>query len=91
MYAAVTVFVQFIEVAFVLLFVFYQIYHQNTTKRHIVSLVFGSILFFILLTPISEFGETANPDPTQGMFAVGIIVLILLIIWRHVVLRNEGG
>ena len=89
--AAITLLVQFIGIVFVLLFVFYQIYHQNTTRRHIISLIFGSILFFILLTPVQEFAESANPDPTQGMLAVGIITLILLITWRHIVLKNNDS
>ena len=87
--AAVTILFQLIGVVAVLLFVFFQICHHNITKRHIVSLVFGSILFLILLTPIYEFGDTANPDPTQGMLAVGVIILILLIIWRHLALRDK--
>lgn len=89
--ASITILVQFVGVALVLLFVFYQIYHQNITKRHIISLIFGSILFFILLTPVQEFVAGINPDPTQGMSAVGIISLILLIIWRHIALKNEYG
>ena len=89
--APITLLAQFILVALVLLFVAYQIYHQNITKRHIVSLIFGSILFFILLTPVHEFAVGVNPDPTQGMLAVGIVSLILLILWRRTVLKNEGS
>ncbi len=87
----ITIAVQFILIVFVLLFLVYQIYHINITKRHIVSLISGSILFFILLTPVNEFVEGVNPDPAQGMFAVGIISLILLIIWRRNVLKNESS
>jgi len=89
--APITLFAQFVLVALALLFVAYQLYHQNITKRHIVSLIFGSVLFYILLTPVQEFVEGVNPDPTQGMLAVGIISLILLIIWRHMVLKNEAS
>ena len=87
-HAPITILVQSIGIVLVLLFVFYQIYHQAITRRHIVSLIFGSILFFILLTPVQEFAEGAYPNPTQGMLAVGIISLILLIIWRHIVLKS---
>lgn len=84
-----TIFIQAIFVALVLLFVFYQIYNVNTTKRHIVSLVLGCLLLFIVLTPLQEFGMAENPDPTTGMVAVGIITLILLVIWRRIVLKGE--
>ena len=86
--ASITLFVQFIGIILVLLFVIYQICNRNITKRHIVSLIFGSILFWILLTPLHELNLTENPDPTQGMLAVGIISLILLVIWRKVVLKK---
>lgn len=84
-----TVLIQVVWVALILFFVFYQIYNINTTKRHIVSLVVGSLLFFIMLTPLHEFGMAENPDPTTGMVIVGIAALILLFIWRHNVLRDE--
>ena len=90
-HAAITILVQLMGIAIVLLFVFYQIYHQNITKRHIVSLVFGSVLFFILLTPVQEFAEDVNPDPTQGMLVVGIISLVLLIVWKRIVLKGENS
>lgn len=89
--ATTTLIVQFVGTASALLFVFYQICHQNRTKRHMVSLIFGSTLFYILLTPVHEFAEGVNPDPTKGMLVVGIISLILLIIWRRTVLKNEGS
>lgn len=87
--AIITLSVQFIEIILVLLFIAYQLYHQNITRRHLVSLIFGSVLFWILLTPIQEFAEGVNPDPTQGMLAVGVIALILLIVWRRIVLKTE--
>jgi hypothetical protein len=89
--AAITLLAQFILVALVLLFVAYQICHQNIAKRHIVSLIFGSILFYILLTPVYEFFGGVSPNPMRGMLAVGIVSLILLIIWRHIVLKKEGS
>jgi len=71
-----------------ILFVVHQIYNKDVTKRHIVSFIFGSILFWILLTPVYEFNLAQNPDPTQGMLIVGVITLISLIIWRRIVLKN---
>jgi len=88
-HSGITILVQFIGMAFALLFVIFQICHQKITTRHTVSLIFGSVLFFILLTPVHEFAENMNPDPTQGMLITGIISLILLIIWRHTILKKE--
>jgi hypothetical protein len=80
---------QVIWVTLLLLFLIYQVYNENTTKRHIVSIVCGFLLFLIVLTPLHEFGMAENPDPTTGMLAVGVIALILLFIWRRLVLRVE--
>ena len=85
---AMTILVQVMWVALVLLFVRYQICNQNTTKRHIVSLVCGSLLFYIVLTPLHEFGMAENPDPTAGMAIVGVIALGLLLAWRRTVLKR---
>ena len=85
----ITIFLQMIWVFLILIFVFYQICNIITTKRHLVSLVFGCILFLIVLTPLQEFGAAQNPDPTVGMTLVGVISLILLIIWRRKVLKSE--
>jgi hypothetical protein len=88
--APITLSVQLFEIVLVLLFTTYQIYNLNITRRHIVWLIFGSLLFFILLTPVQEFSPGRNPDPTRGMIVVGIISLILLIIWTRAVLKNKG-
>ena len=78
----VTLLIQFILIGSVSIFAAYQVYNRNITKHHIVSVIFGSILFFVLLTPVIEFNNGA-----YGMLAVGIISLVLLIIWRHIVLK----
>lgn len=85
-----TILVQLIIAGLALLFVRYQVYHRDVTTRHHVSLITGSLLFLILLTPIHEFTPTANPDPTRGMLAVGITALALLLLWRHTVLKRHG-
>ncbi len=87
--AITIILIQLIIGFLVLIFVFCQIYNQRITKRHIVSLIFGMVLFWILLTPLHEFNLIKNPDPTQGMLAVGIIILILLIIWRKSALKKQ--
>ncbi len=88
--ATITIIVQLAEVTLILLFMAYQIYHQNVGERHIVALIFGSIFFWILLAPVQEFRKF-NPDPTQGMLVVGIVSLILLILWRHAVLKKQNS
>lgn len=80
---------QFIELTFASCFAAYQIYHKDITERHIVSLISGSVIFFILLTPVQEFNRGLNPDPTQGMLAVGIAGLVLLLMWRNRILKNN--
>lgn len=82
------IFAQLALVVLTISFIVYHIYNKNVTKRHIVSFILGSILFWILLTPVYEFNLAENPDPTQGMIIVGIISLILLIVWRRIVLKN---
>lgn len=86
--AYVMILAQFLLFVFVSKFAINQIYNKNVTKHHIVSFIFGSVLFWILLTPVYEFNLAENPDPTQGMLLVGIVSLILLIIWRRTVLKK---
>ena len=88
--AVFTIITQFFIVALIFLFVIYQIYNRNITKSHMVSFVFGSILFYILLTPVHEFVEEMNQDPTQGMLIVGIVSLVLLVLWRYLVLKRSS-
>ncbi len=66
-----------------LLFIIGQIYHKDITKSHIVSLIFGSIFFWILIAFILEL------NGIFGMSIVGIITLVLLIIWGKIVLKNS--
>lgn len=77
----VTILVQCIGIIFVLLFVKYQLLHQKITINHVSSFIFGSILFWIVITPIQEF-----INHSTGMFIIGIIGLVLLVYWRHIVL-----
>ncbi len=88
--AHTTIFLQIALTVLTGLFVIFQIFHKKTSARHLVSLILGSLFFFILLTPISEFGDTANPDPTQGMLAVGIVAFVFLIFWRRRVFRAHA-
>jgi len=83
---SVTIAIQFAWVAAILLFVFLQIYHRNTTRRHIVSLIVGSLLFFIVLTPLYEFVPNIK---RPGMLAVGVASLALLVLWKRKALREQ--
>jgi hypothetical protein len=82
---AITILVQCIGIIFVLMFVKYQLLHQDIKRNHVVSFVFGSILFWIVLTPIQEF-----INGSFGMFTVGAISFVLLVYWRHVVLKKKN-
>ncbi len=88
MHGAMAILAQLVFIALLSLFAVFQIYHKDVTKRHIVALIFGSILFWIIVSPFQEL-NTENPDPTTGMFAVGIISFILLILWRRSVLKKR--
>ncbi len=87
--AAAALLFQFIEIILTLAFVINQVYHKNITVRHRVSLISGSVMFFILLAPLQEFNRGLNPDPTQGMLAVGITGLVLLLMWKKRVLNDK--
>lgn len=80
----ITIFVQIIGITIFLLFVKYQLLHKKITKNHLSSFIFGSILFFIVLTPIHEF-----INGTIGMFIVGLVSLMLLVYWRRIVLKQQ--
>ncbi len=80
--AMTTLIYQGFEIFFVLLFVVCQICNRAMTKRHLVSLIFGSILFFLIFGSMVGF--------TSGMLAVGIIGFCLLIWWKRTVLRKTS-
>ena len=60
-----------------------EIYNRNTSRRHIVLLIFGSLLFWIVLSPIQEF-----INGVVGITLFGMIGLISLIYWRKKVSDN---
>lgn len=58
-----------------------QILNKKITRLHFASFVFGSLLIYIIFTPIHEFINNST-----GMFAVGAIAFVLLVYWyRHIV------
>jgi len=67
-----------------LMFVFYQILNKNITKRHITSLVLWSAMFWILGSFLNEFA-----NGKLGMSVVGIVVFVLLLLWRRRVLKGN--
>ena len=78
----ITIFLQLATIAIFMWIIVPSLFDKKTTKNHLVSFVLGSILFFILLSPIMELGQGA-----VGMIPVGIISLVLLILWRRKVLK----
>lgn len=81
--ALITVLIQLVLVVLTVLFVKYQIFHEKVTKRHIISLISGVILYWIIISPVLELSE-----PGSGMIVVGLITFILLLVWRRRVLRK---
>jgi len=82
--SSVTVYSQVFLVVIVLTFIFCQVYNRSVTKRHIVSLIFGSVFFWILISPITEH----NINGAFGLSFVGIIALIMLIAFRRRALKT---
>jgi hypothetical protein len=66
-----------------LLFAGYQLCNRKTKKNHIVAFILGSLLFWILRTPILKL------KGARGMLVVGVLALILLLIWRRRVLLED--
>ena len=64
-------------------FVYHQIYNKNTTREHIVSLVVGSTMFWILAAFLNEF-----VNAKLGMSVVGVVVLVAILMWRKRVRRS---
>ncbi len=81
--AIITVGFQLIFAIFLLMFVFRQIYNEKITVKHKSALIAGSLMPYILLTPLHEFVFGAP------MIEVGITGLILLIVFVVVVNRQD--
>lgn len=86
--ASITIAVQLAGIGLASSIVYFQFLGRDFSLRHIVALVTGAVLFWIMLTPLSELGLAANPDPTSGMLLVGVCAFALLLLWRRAVLRN---
>ena len=81
--AGITIFIQVIFIGCIILFIYYQFFQEQRTTHHVTSFVFGSLFFWIILTPIHEFANNM-----RGMFIVGIIACLLLIMWRKTILKH---
>ncbi len=77
-----------ISSAVILWFIFQQVFNKDITDRHMLSLISGAVLFWIILAPLQEFSPGNNPDSTKGMASVGVISLLLLFVWRRKVLKK---
>ncbi len=84
--ASTTLIVQCVGLGLAGVFLGRQFFHQHRTVRHVVGFIVGSILFWIVLTPLNEF-----VNKMLGMLPMGVCALVLLLYWRMVVLRKEQG
>ena len=77
--APVTLATQLVGLAGAIAFASTQLLHRDRTTRHLVSVVVGSVSFYLAFSPLLEFG----PPKKVGMTAVGIISAILLVVWAR--------
>ena len=86
--AEIAIIIQTLLFLLLIAFMILEIFNKNVEKKYLVSFVFGSILFWILLTPILEFNEG-----NKGILYIGVLTLILLILWIVLMRRrfNEKG
>ena len=82
--------VELAGVCLALAFVFFQLCHRRVTVRHTTALVIGSLVPYILLTPVHEYVWRSPPtNPKTGMLAVGVLATILLFLWRRAAIRKD--
>lgn len=81
----ITALFQLVGVGMLIAFVKLQIFHNDATSKHMIFYVFGTVLAFILLTPLHELG---NGMP--GMLIVGFVFLLLLFFWTRYSLMNRS-
>jgi len=80
-HAGISLSFQMLLAASAIFFMIFQLFHDNLSIRHIITLISGSVLFFLIFGPLAGFA--------QGMLAVSIIGLGLLIWWRKTVLKIQ--
>jgi len=82
--------VELAAVCLALAFVFLQLCHRRATVRHVAALVIGSLMPYILLTPVHEYLWKSPPtNPKTGMLAVGLVAVVLLFVWRKAAIRRD--
>lgn len=87
---ATAVAVELAGVCLALAFVFSQLCHRRVTVRHTTALVIGSLMPYILLTPVHEYLWKSPPtNPKTGMLAVGLVATVLLFVWRKAAIRKD--
>lgn len=80
---AITISVQLLQIAFILLFVFLQVFNKNITLKHIHYFIFGILLKAVILTFILSTLTQVGGDTTAGYWIIGIITLALTFIWKQ--------
>jgi len=87
---ATAVAVELTVVCLALAFVFIQLCHHGVTVRHTTALVIGSLMPYILLTPVHEYLWKSSPaNPNTGVLAVGIVAAALLFVWREAAIGKD--
>jgi len=81
--AEITIIIQALLFLLLVALIVLEIFNKNVEKKHLISFVFGSILFWILLTPILEFNEG-----NKGILYIGVLTLILLILWSVLIQKR---
>jgi len=82
--SGITVGIQFLGIFVLIVFCVTQFLHQNISYHQIMAFLLGSVLFWILLTPLHEF-----LNHLTGMFVVGLVMFLLLIWWRQKVIHQH--
>ena len=68
-----------------------QLCHRHASPAHHVAVVYGSLVFYILLTPLRDWARVTHHQPFEGMSLVGLGAMILLTLWKRAVARTAGA
>jgi len=83
--SVVTIGLQVVGIILLILFGVFQLLHKDSKISHVSNFIVGSLLFFIVITPIHEFTLGS-----VGMLPVGILSGIMLFYWRRIIgTRNQ--
>jgi len=82
--STITIVVQCFTISILLIFTRLELYNRDATYTHISSFILGILLVFcVFFAPLNELA-----NGTIGMLSVGIIMTILIIYWRHYIIKK---